>query len=108
MDKVQAEAIEAHFEGDPTVFAADLAGGMWGVDVQTDYLDPEGEIIYLEVGSDDDGNVLIQPLTLRGGQLTDDFIATGLDADDHEAVAGAIRQYLGMDIPSLLALAKSR
>jgi len=106
VDKTQAEAIEAHFEGDPTIFAADLAGGFWGVEAQTDYLDEYGEIIYLEFGSDDDGSVLAQPLTLRGGQLTDDYIVTELDADDHEAVAEAIRGYLKMDIPTLLSLAK--
>lgn len=99
-----AQAIAAHFEDDPTVYAVNLAGGFWGVEAQTDSLDEYGDIYYLQVGSDDDGNVLIQPLTLRRGPVTDDHIVPGLEESDHGAIAEAVERYRVMDIDSLLAL----
>lgn len=106
MRREDAEAIVEHLKDDPTVSVADLAGGFWGVEVQTDFVDQFGEIIYLEVGSDDDGNVLLQPFTYGGGQLTDDYVALGLRENEHQAVADALRDYGTMDIRDILSMAK--
>ncbi len=104
MDEQQAKAIAGIFDDDPTVFADDWAGGFWGVQAQTDFLDGEGGIIHLSIGSDDDGNTLAQLTTFRSGQLTDDYIAIGVRDDQPEQVAAWIRENRGKDIDTLLAM----
>lgn len=106
MDRNTAEAIAAKFEDDPTVYACDWAGGFWGVEAQTDYLDGEGNPIYLTVGSDDDGNALGQLITLREGPLTDDHIPLDIDDSEGDAIAAWIQTHRHYDTHTLLAMHK--
>jgi len=104
MDRDTAEAVAARFDDDPTVYACDWAGGLWGVEAQTDHLDGEGNIVYLTVGSDDDGNALGQLITLRTGQLTDDHIPLGVHDSDVGAIAAWIEKRRHHDIDTLLSM----
>jgi len=91
MDKESAEAIAAEYNrlaylaaSDTEAKAADWAGGCWGVEVQTEYVHPNtGALVYLTVGSDDEGDTLAQYSTYSEGDFDG---GTGEPTDDYRAL----------------------
>lgn len=93
MTEQEARAIVAHFPDDPTVYAADWAGGLWGVEAQTHYIDARGNIVHLSLGSDSDNDTpLVQAFDHANGPETgDSVVLRGFSASDAEALATVIR-----------------
>lgn len=95
MHEEEARAIETAAPAELGVVAADWAGGFWGVEMDTPFVTPDGRgAIIVMLGSDDDGNVLVEYGDYDRGQYSDDSLEPPLkDTDTAGIVAWLSAEY---------------